>query len=114
MKMQFLSLWVFAFAVEALGAAGLKITVGQPFTIAKSEQHLTWGFWNHPILQKCANGDLLLSFSTGEDAFMATQVGINFYRSTDRGNTWKPEHSWNQETLSPRLVESFLRFVKKA
>jgi len=92
---------------------GLKITVGKPFTIAKSEQHLTWGYWNHPVLQQCSNGDLLLAFSTGEDAFLATQVGTNLYRSCDRGKTWKPEPPWNKGVLSPRLRESFLRFVKR-
>jgi hypothetical protein len=99
-----------AFPFETQGGTGLKIAVGQPFTIAKSEQHLTWGYWNHPILQMCANGDLLLAFSTGEDAFLAPQVGTNFYRSVDRGKTWKPEPLWNGGALSPRVRESFLRF----
>ena len=117
--MQACSLWLLAwicvlFPFETIRAAVLKISVGQPFTIAKSEQHLTWGYWNHPILQKCANGDLLLSFSTGEDAFLARQVGTNFYRSIDRGKTWQPEPPWNQGSLSPRLRESFLRFNKSA
>src|SRR5436190_1577269 len=116
---QILSLCLFAgslggVAVEAQGAGELKISVGQPFTIAKSEQHLTWGYWNHPVLQKCANGDLLLAFSTGEDAFMASQAGTNFYRSVDHGKTWTPEQPWNNGSLSPRLRESFLRFTKKA
>src|SRR5437763_15065610 len=97
-------------AIDAQGGTGLKISLGQPFTIAKSEQHLTWGYWNHPILQKCANGDLLLAFSTGEDAFLADQVGTNFYRSVDRGKTWKPEPPWNGGALSPRVRQSFLRF----
>jgi len=118
-SMQVAVLWLFAglcvgFPIEIKAGTGLKITVGQAFTIAKSEQHLTWGYWNHPILQKCANGDLLLAFSTGEDAFLATQAGTNFYRSVDQGKTWKPEPPWNPESLSPRLRESFLRFNKKA
>jgi len=116
--MQVLLLWLIAafgvaFPLETRGGASLKITVGQPFTIAKSEQHVTWGYWNHPILQKCANEDLLLAFSTGEDAFLAAQAGTNFYRSVDQGKTWKPEPPWNGGSLSPRLRESFVRFNKR-
>lgn len=101
-------------ALPGQAGPGLKIGVGKPFTIAKSEEHLTWGYWNHPTLQKCANGDLLLAFSTGEDAFLATQTGTNFYRSVDRGKSWKPELPWNNGVLSPRLRASFLRYNKKA
>jgi hypothetical protein len=104
----------FVLVAGAEDSSGLKITVGKPFTIAKSEQHLTWGYWNHPVLQQCSNGDLLLAFSTGEDAFLATQTGTNFYRSADKGKTWKAELPWNQGSLSPRVRESFLRFNKKA
>lgn len=113
-----ISVWVFtlacgALAVEAQGGSGLTITVGQPFTIAKSEHYLTWGYWNHPVLQRCANGELLLGFSTGEDAFIAAQMGTNLYRSIDRGKTWTPEQTWKQKSLSPRVQESFIRFNKK-
>src|ERR1039458_2777873 len=52
-----------AIVTAAHGAPGLGITVGQPFTIAKSETHLTWGYWCFPVLQQCADGDLLLSFN---------------------------------------------------
>jgi hypothetical protein len=92
---------------------GLKISVGKPFTITKGEQHLTWGYWNHPVVQKCANGDLLLGFSTGEDAFIASQTGPNLYRSVDRGQTWKAEPPWGRGVVSSRLTESFLRHVKR-
>ena len=62
-----MSVWLLAcfcgaFAVETEAAPGLTITIGQPFTIAKSEQYRTWGYWNHPTLQKCANGDLRAIF----------------------------------------------------
>src|SRR5438552_17711869 len=115
MKKHLTSLWLLACVLEAQGVSGLKITVGRPFTIAKSEKHLTWGYWNHPDLQKCANGDLLLGFSTGEDAFLATQVGTNLYRSLDGGATWAPDQAFMRRTpMSPRVQASFLIFNCKA
>ena len=101
-------------SVTAQTGGELKIAVGQPFTIAKSEQHRSWGYWCFPVLQKCANGDLLLSFNTGEDAFLSTQVGTNLYRSVDGGRTWKPAQGWENRSVSPRVRESYLRYNQKA
>jgi hypothetical protein len=104
-----------AIVAAAHGAPGLGITVGQPFTIAKSETHLTWGFWCFPVLQQCADGDLLLSFNAGEDAFLSTQTGTNFYRSCDSGKTWNPDERISKAgRLSPDCRKSFLQFNGKA
>ena len=97
-----------AVVTAAHGGPGLGITVGQPFTIAKSENYLSWGYWCFPVLQQCANGDLLLGFNTGEDAFLSTPVGTNFYCSHDGGKTWNPDQTWNQKSLSARVRASFL------
>jgi hypothetical protein len=90
----------------------LTITVGEPFTIVKSEQYVTWGFWCFPCLRKCGNGSLLLSFSTGEDAFLATQRAPALYRSYDQGKTWQPDPMGKVVSLSPRVREAFMRFNK--
>jgi subtilisin family serine protease len=96
------------------GQTGLKVTVEQPFTIAKSAQYRGWGYWCFPVLQKCPNGDLLLSFNTGEDAFLATQVGTNLYRSRDAGRTWKPAAGWEKRSVAPRARELYVKYNGKA
>lgn len=98
----------------AEGGTGLEITVEKPFTIAKSDGPQTWGHWCFPVLQKTACGDLLLSFNTGEDAFLATQAGTNLYRSTDGGHTWKPAEGWKSRSVSKRVREAYIRYNGKA
>jgi hypothetical protein len=90
--------------------------MGEPFTIAKSEQYLEFGYWNFPDLRKCPNGELLLDFGTGGDAVLAAQVGTDFYCSHDLGKTWKPNEEWGgkQKSLSPRYRNSLLHYNKKA
>ncbi len=100
----------------------LEISVGQSFTISKKiiteeitgkewwQQHGDWGYWCFPLLRKCPDGSLLLSFSTGADAFMATQSAPSLYRSRDKGRTWRPDPMGKIGSLSPRVRDSFLHF----
>ena len=99
-------------ATGAQGGDALKITVGKPFTIAKTEKHLTWGFWNFPYMRKCADGSLLLCFSTREDAFLSIERAPSLYRSRDGGKTWKPDPMGKLKHLSPGVRAAYTRYNK--
>ena len=94
----------------AQGGSGLKITVGEPFTLWKNEKHRNWGPWNFPELRKCADGSLLLRFHTGRDSVAPVQEAPSLYHSHDRGKTWRPDTMGKLKPLSPRMRAAFKQF----
>ncbi len=99
-----------SFPAAAQEGSGLKIDVGEPFTLWKNEKHRDWGPWNFPELRKCADGSLLLRFHAGRDSVAPVQETATLYRSHDLGKTWRPDPMGELKPLSPRTRAAFKQF----